>query len=718
MAEGHYTPPMRFVGRCELFAEIDSGGMATVHLGRLGGAGGFAKIVAIKRMHAQFAKDPQFVAMFLDEARLVARIEHPNVLKTLDLIEEKGELFIVMEYVPGATLQQLVSKTARNNAGVPMKMALSMICGMLHGLHAAHEATTPTGEPLELVHRDVSPENILIGSDGVARLLDFGMARAMGKLHVTQVGQVKGKLSVMAPEQVQGKPVSRHTDVFASGVVLWQTLTGERLIKGEHMSEIAHNVIHQQFLPPSEMVPELPKKLDSIVMRALERDPDKRWQSAEKMAMALEAVGDLATRRQVGQWVEKIAWQKLAERAQAVANIEATPAGLEVSNAMPPRAGSIPSEDSVGPVANSARISRGRLGSGARGLADTARRLFDDARDSVRKALSRDAHGQLRLPTAVGRIVTVRPRITIAVALSLTAFAVVLVLSLGGTSDETASAPAASGKTKARISSVAASSSAAVPTKPAEPSATDFIEVPAGAFTMGCNTFADRLCANDEMPARHVGLRAFKIDRTEVTVTQYGACIAEGACDDANLTSDGIDSRKINESDKCNFARDGREDHPINCVSHAQAASYCKWVGGRLPTEAEWERTAGGSDAWPYPSGEPSISCKAAVMSERGDGCGRGTSWPVGSKKGGASPRGALDMAGNVAEWVADWYDPGYYRHGEGQDPPGPSEGVVRAVRGGSWRSPSPRLLRTSARDKRTPDTRSMTIGFRCVRSD
>ncbi len=209
MTRAEQSKPIRQVGRCEVFGEIGKGGMATVHLGRLVAVGGFEKIVAIKRMHTQFASDPQFVAMFLDEARLVARIKHPNVLPTLDLIEEDGELFIVMEYVTGVTLRHLFWEVERRGERMPVPVALGIMGGVLHGLHAAHEAKDANGQPLTLVHRDVSPENILVGTDGFARLLDFGMAKALGQFHMTQPGQVKGKLSCMAPEQVLGHEVIR-----------------------------------------------------------------------------------------------------------------------------------------------------------------------------------------------------------------------------------------------------------------------------------------------------------------------------------------------------------------------------------------------------------------------------------------------------------------------------------------------------------------------------
>src|SRR5580692_2033966 len=206
MPEGS-TVPVRIVGRYAIYGELASGGMATVHLGRLLGPVGFSRTVAIKRLHEQFAKDPDFVSMFLDEARLCARIKHPNVVPTLDVIAGDRQLLLVMDYVQGESLSRLFRSAVARGERIPLKVTVAIVSGMLHGLHAAHEAKDERGEPLGIVHRDVSPQNVLVGIDGVARVLDFGVAKARGRLHTTQDGRVKGKLSYMAPEQLRSEAV-------------------------------------------------------------------------------------------------------------------------------------------------------------------------------------------------------------------------------------------------------------------------------------------------------------------------------------------------------------------------------------------------------------------------------------------------------------------------------------------------------------------------------
>ena len=271
-----FTRPILFAGRYAVFDEIAHGGFASIHLGRAVGAGGFARTVAIKRLHAQYAKDPEVSAMFLDEARVVARIRHPNVCPTLDLIAEDDELFIVMEYIEGVTLRHLLRDAAKRKRSIPLGVTLKIICGALHGLQAAHDAKNEQGEPMDLVHRDVSPDNILVGVDGMPRLLDFGVARALGQYHNTRDGEVKGKLHYITPEQVRGEPITARSDLFSASVVLWEAMTTKRLFRAKSVAAIAHDLLSKEIPEPST-VADTPRKLDGIVMQGLERDPTKRW---------------------------------------------------------------------------------------------------------------------------------------------------------------------------------------------------------------------------------------------------------------------------------------------------------------------------------------------------------------------------------------------------------------------------------------------------------
>ncbi len=312
----------RTIGRYVLYGEIASGGMATVHFGRLQGAAGFARSVAIKRLHPQYAKDPDFVAMFLDEARLAARISHPNVVPTLDVVAQEDELFLVMEYVRGVSLSRLARAAKQRGERIPLKIVGSIVSGMLNGLHAAHEARDESGEPLHIVHRDVSPQNVLVGTDGIARVLDFGVAKAVGRVQGTREGQLKGKLPYMAPEQITTGSVSRKTDIYAASVVLWEVLVGRRLFFGDNEANIMSLVLAGEVLPPSEFVPDLPPQFDRIVLRGTHRDPEERFATAREMATEVEAVVGLAPTSEVGEWVEDLAPEELRERAQLIEEVE------------------------------------------------------------------------------------------------------------------------------------------------------------------------------------------------------------------------------------------------------------------------------------------------------------------------------------------------------------------------------------------------------------
>jgi eukaryotic-like serine/threonine-protein kinase len=312
----------KLIGRYVLYGAIASGGMATVHFGRLVGPAGFARPVAIKRLHAQFAREADFVKMFLDEARLASRVAHPNVVQTLDLVETEDEIFLVMEYVRGLSLSSLVRTLRRAGGRVPPRVAVGIVAGVLEGLHAAHEAKDDMGERLDLVHRDVSPHNVLVGTDGVARLLDFGVAKAAGRLQSTQDGKVKGKIAYMPPEQVAGEPLTRRTDIYAASVVLWEVLTGRRLFYGENDVDSLRRVLNEKVQPPTAVVPDLPPELDAIVLRGLEREAGKRYATAHDMAWELTTCLAPASPTEIGAWVERTAAEELEARASLIAVIE------------------------------------------------------------------------------------------------------------------------------------------------------------------------------------------------------------------------------------------------------------------------------------------------------------------------------------------------------------------------------------------------------------
>jgi serine/threonine protein kinase/peroxiredoxin len=323
--------------------------MGAVHLGRLIGPIGFLRTVVIKKLHAHYASDPVSAAMFLDEARLAARIRHPNVVSTIDVVACAGDVLLVLEYVPGEALVRLLRTTMESKGRVPLPIAAAVMSGVLHGLHAAHEATDDHGKPLAIVHRDVSPQNILVGVDGIPRVLDFGVMKVERSDRLpTQPGHLRGKIPYMPPEQLLGKEVDRLSDVYAAGIVLWEIVAGRRLFPGD-FGDASGKILAGVSEPPSQYTrigtetlttPEMNqlRATDEIVMRAVARDPVKRYPTAHAMALALEAIGPLATQSTVGAWVQSLAKESLAQRAAWVRDIEERSASASETGAEEDRA--------------------------------------------------------------------------------------------------------------------------------------------------------------------------------------------------------------------------------------------------------------------------------------------------------------------------------------------------------------------------------------------
>jgi len=317
-------------GRYRLYDEIGAGGMASVHVARLLGPVGFCRTVAVKRLRGELLEDPELFTMFLDEARLAARIQHPNVVQVLDVVPEGKEVLLVMEYVKGDSLARLLGVPGTR---APLPVYLAILTDVLHGLHAAHEATSERGEHLRIVHRDVSPHNILVGSDGIARVTDFGIAKALGRLSRTSTGILKGKLGYMSPEQLRFRPPDRRSDLFSLGVVLFELLTAQRLYPGKLGEESALRILEEPAPDLLEFRDDAPPELVGLMFKLLAKDPDQRPADARSVANSLETILlDLVAageRTDTSEYLERLFGeerQKLErELAEALAALEAEP---------------------------------------------------------------------------------------------------------------------------------------------------------------------------------------------------------------------------------------------------------------------------------------------------------------------------------------------------------------------------------------------------------
>jgi serine/threonine protein kinase len=276
------------LGRYQILKQLATGDVADVLLARATGLEGFTRHVVIKSIRPELAAEQKLVESFLEEARIAAALHHQNIVQVHDIGEQDGRYFFAMEYVHGEEVRQLIAKVRQSGEQVPVGHVVAIITATAAGLHHAHEQRSASGEPLGLVHRDVCPANILLGYDGSVKLCDFGMAKAALRSSKTASGTLKGKASYMSPEECMGKDIDRRTDTFALGIVLYELATAQRLFKGTNEFMTMAAIVEGDVPPPSTYRPDLPPALDEIVLRALAREPQARYQTAEDLRAALE----------------------------------------------------------------------------------------------------------------------------------------------------------------------------------------------------------------------------------------------------------------------------------------------------------------------------------------------------------------------------------------------------------------------------------------------
>jgi serine/threonine-protein kinase len=295
-------------GKYRILAELGQGGTANVYLAVARGLSGFNKLVVLKFLKGELAVEAEFRRMFLNEARLAARLNHPNVVQTNEIFEEDGRPIIVMEYLEGAALSRLVSRARELAQPIPMAMHLRIICEALNGLHYSHELRDYDGTPLGVVHRDMTPQNVFVSFDGKISLLDFGIAKLTGAIAETQTGVLKGKLRYMPPEQILGEKVDRRTDVFAVGVMMWEAITREKMWRGMADATVMHNVVNGAIPSPRSVRPDVPQRLDQICMKALACNRDERYPTAAELQFDIEdwLSGHTVSNRTIGQFVSSI----------------------------------------------------------------------------------------------------------------------------------------------------------------------------------------------------------------------------------------------------------------------------------------------------------------------------------------------------------------------------------------------------------------------------
>jgi serine/threonine protein kinase len=309
-------------GRFQLIADIGEGGTARVQLAAAAGPGGFNKLVVLKTLRDNLASDPDIASMFRHEARLAARMNHPNIVQTYEVIDDAGRQVMVMEYLDGQPLSQIVSQASKNKVVLPRALHLRILCDTLAGIHYAHELSDFSGVKLGLVHRDVSPQNVFVTYEGQVKVLDFGIAKAVeGASTHTELGVIKGKIRYMAPEQMSGAQLDRRADIFAVGIMLWEALAGKRL--WSRLSDVAvmTSVINGEIPPLSEAAPDAPEDLARICAKAIAMKPGDRYETAQQFEFELEKAMkgiEEAKRRDLGNFVSELFANKRAEMQSVI----------------------------------------------------------------------------------------------------------------------------------------------------------------------------------------------------------------------------------------------------------------------------------------------------------------------------------------------------------------------------------------------------------------
>ena len=276
------------LGKYQLVRHLASGGMANVYLARLSGPGGFERHVVLKTLRTDGVADPALIPMFLDEARVVATLHHQHIAQVYEVGREDETYFLAMEYVHGETVRQVLETAVEHERTLPLAFGVTVVCAAAAGLHHAHERRGTSGALLGIVHRDVTPSNVIVSYDGSVKLIDFGIAKAEGRATHTRTGFIKGKVGYMAPEQVRGYAVDRRSDVFALGVLAYELTTQKRAFGAESQFEALERTVHSDLISPSQVVPGFPPELEDVILTALEHDPDDRYPDADAMRRALE----------------------------------------------------------------------------------------------------------------------------------------------------------------------------------------------------------------------------------------------------------------------------------------------------------------------------------------------------------------------------------------------------------------------------------------------
>jgi len=620
------------LGHYHILEKLGEGGMAVVYKAFDTQLEKEVAVKIIRTENIQQSALQRTLKRFEREARALTKLTHSNIVSVLGHGEQDGVPYLVMPYLPGGTLKEEIAKAPR----MSWKKAAAFLAPMARALEEAHRQ--------DIVHRDVKPANILITKDGAPMLSDFGVAKVLQDdetMDLTGTGVGVGTPAYMAPEQGLGRPVDARTDIYALGIVFYELVVGRKPYSADTPMAVLHKQLSEPLPRPSKAVPDLPLRVEQILLKALAKDPKNRYQAMGTIALALEEVaqGNLHPEKQIPEWKqEKTSKKPLLTKKQWAWLLGG---GIFLLVCL---------------------LALGGLSFGA------SRLLAARQTESPEVNQTEEVVVQERISTP---LLTETP----------------LVTPLPSVTPEPVVRKAA------------------------------LVHIPVGEFIMGSDP-SEKYFWGAEAPKHDVFLDEFWIYDVEVTNAMYKAC------DEADICPRPVENYSNTHSDY--YTNPKYDNYPVIYITFHAAQAYCRWAGGRLPSEAEWEKAARGTDGRMYPWGDKEIEIRFAnfcdvscpnpdtneIEIEFDDGY-RDLA-PVGSFPDGISPFGVYDMAGNALEWVADWYGAYYYESSPYINPTGPTSGSRHPIRGGSWYS-GREGLRAAARSSLNADATYDTVGFRCV---
>jgi len=658
------------------------------------------RIIALKVLHPGLLVDKSFVSRFRNEARLAAQLEHPNLVPVHDLGQEDGRYYITMAYMAGGSLKDKLKEGALSEESL-----WKTFPQLLRGLEVIHENG--------IVHRDLKPGNILFDQYDIARISDLGFAKALHadlSISLTMSGGMVGTPAYMAPEVWRGSQATVRSDIYSLGCILYEMLTGEVLFEGTSPAE----VITKHVVDGPQFKHELDEGWRRLLNKCLAMDPNERYADVKALREAYDLLlaGDEAEPEvEVSDRIEKT---PLRERLQSFLGHREVPTeqGAQAEEGkqepLPEEAGqTIEAEAQQTGQREEARFHK------AEGL-ENEPSADEKTTGEMKPNIQKKADRKWMLYASLGILAISLIILTYSLQNSKKYNALVPVASATPTQTATKLPPTETPtkqpsktptKTPTRKPTKTPTPALGIgSTKTREKDDMVMVYVPAGEFEMGSNN-GD----SDEKPVHPVNLDAYWIDKYEVSNAQYALCVADGDCTKPSQTKSYTRSNYYGNPEYDNY--------PVIYVSWHKAQAYCQWAGGDLPTEAQWEKAARGTDGRTYPWGNESPTCQLTNFNqgtyENPNYCVGDTS-PVTDYEGGVSPYGALNMAGNVWEWVRDWYGSDYYSKSPAKNPTGPTSGSFRVMRGGS-RYFSDRGIRAANRSDSSPTYTNNDYGFRCA---